>query len=126
MIQIGTDFQGWPVCAMTLREILKQLGFKEDSESITLTKNEETNRLLDSYPYLLEDDGMGYGVRGEYVTEVINEVWEKKIQSIDYELGSNETQMDIKKVVKEEKINVFNFFREAPENRLGEEQTTGQ
>ena len=126
MKQIGTDFQGWPVYAMTLREILECLGFEEDSETITLIKSEEANRLLDAYPYLLEDDGMGYGVKGEYITEATAEVWEKKILAVDYEVSENENPMDVKKVTKEETINVFNLFREPPENRTEEEIAGGQ
>ena len=126
MIQIGTDFQGWPVHALTLREILKRLGFEEDSETITLIKGEEVNRLLDSYPYLLEDDGMGYGVKGEYITEATSEVWKKKILAVDYEVGENENPMNVKKVTKEETINVFNLFREPPENKTEEEIAGGQ
>jgi hypothetical protein len=127
MIQIGLDFQGWPVHAMTLREILKRLGFEEDSKAITLIKSEETNRLLDSYPYLLEDDGMGYGVNGEYVTEASTDIWEKKILATDYEVVETGTSIpDIKKIVKEETINVFNLFREAPENKTEEDKAGGQ
>lgn len=127
MIQIGTDFQGWPVHAMTLREILKHLGFEEDSETITLKKNEKINRLLDSYPYLLEDDGMGYGVNGEYITEITGEVWEKKILAVDYEVSDSGGSIpDVKKVTKEETISVFNLFREPSENKTEEEIKSGQ
>ena len=126
MIRIGTDFQGWSVYAMTLREILEHLGFEENSKTITLIKSEETNRLLDSYPYLLQDDGMGYGVSGEYITEVTDDVWEKKILAVDYEVGENENPMDVKKVTKEETISVFNLFREPPENKTEEDKAAGQ
>ena len=116
MIQIGTDFDGWPVNAMTLREILRELGFEEDSETITLIKSEETNRLLDAYPYLIRDDGMGYGVKGQYVTELDDNVWNKKILAVEYEANEG-NKRDIKKVIKEETIGVFNVFREPPENK---------
>ena len=127
MIQIGTDFQGWPVYAMTLREILERLGFEEDSKTITLIKSEETNRLLDAYPYLLEDDGMGYGVMAEYVTEVSDTVLEKKILTVDYEVSDGGGSIpDVKKVIKEKTINVFNLFREPPENKTEEDKAAGQ
>lgn len=125
MIQIGTDFQGWPVNAMTLREILKELGFEEDSETVTLIKGEETNQLLNSYPYLLKDDGTGYGVSGEYITEVSPNVHKKKILAVDYEVGGDK-KLDIKKIVKEETINYFSMFREPPENKTEEEIKEGQ
>lgn len=126
MLQIGTDFQGWPVYALTLREILNRLGFEEDTETITLIKGEEANRLLDSYPYLLEDDGMGYGVMAEYITEANSDIWEKKVLSVDYEVNNNDNSLDVKKVTKEKTINVFTMFREAPENKTEEDRQSGQ
>lgn len=92
MIEIMRDFQGWPMKAHTLREILLSLGFEEDSETITLIKGEENMKLLDSYPRLLEDDGMGYGVNEQYIVEVDNSVYDGTIA--------------------DEKVNVFNIFRE--------------
>lgn len=126
MLQIGTDFQGWPVYALTLREILNRLGFEEDTETITLIKSEEANRLLDSYPQLLEDDGMGYGVNAEYITEVSDETWEKKILTVDYKVEEGKVPLDVKKVIKEEAINVFTMFREPPENKTEEDRQSGQ
>lgn len=90
MKQIGTDFQGWPVNALTLREILHKLGFEEDSKTITLVKGEDSNKLLDSYPLTLEDDGMAYGIKPMLITEVDNEIYEDD--------DSN--------------LNVFNLFRD--------------
>lgn len=75
MKQIGIDFQGWPINALTLREILERLGFKEDDKTITLIKDEDTNKLLDAYPLLLEDDGMAYGINPMYVIECDKEVY---------------------------------------------------
>lgn len=68
MKEIGKDFQGWPVNALTLREILIKLGFKEIKEGTF--EIIDTSNLLDAYPCLLEDDGMGYGINEEYITEV--------------------------------------------------------
>ena len=76
MKQIGIDFQGWPINALTLREILKKLGFEEDDKTISLIKNEDSNELLDAYPLLLADDGMAYGIDPMYVTECDDEVYE--------------------------------------------------
>lgn len=91
-INLCYDFQGWPVKALTLREILLSLGFEEDTETITLIKSEEAYKLLDSYPRLLEDNGMGYGVNEQYIVEVDNSVYDDTIA--------------------DEKVNVFNLFRE--------------
>ena len=88
MKQIGTDFQGWPINALTLREILHKLGFVETlSGEFTFTDNPE---LLDSYPLTLEDDGMAYGIKPMFITEVDNEIYEDD--------DSN--------------LNVFNLFRD--------------
>lgn len=90
MKQIGIDFQGWPVNALTLREILHKLGFEEDSKVIYLIKGEDNNKLLDSYPLTLEDDGMAYGIKPMLITEVDDEIYEDN--------KSN--------------LNVFNLFRD--------------
>lgn len=76
MIQINEEIMSdWPIYAFTLREILLKLGFEEDSESIFLPKGEDAMKLLNSYPRLLKDDGMGYGVDEEYISEVDTEVY---------------------------------------------------
>lgn len=126
MIQIGTDFQGWPVNALTLKEILKELGFKENEDSFFISKD---SKLLDAYPYLLEDDGMGYGVDSEYIVEVDNEPYEKDVKVIDFEMTNEHPdfpKLNIEKVVKDETINVFNIFRQANENKTEEEIKGGQ
>lgn len=103
-IKLYLDFQGWPVQPMTLREILLGLGFEEDSETITLIKNEETNQLLDSYPRLLQDDGMGYGINKCYITEVDNTIFDEKIKGIKFGTKFDEVHKT------EENITVFNMF----------------
>ena len=67
MKTISYDFQGWPMHAMTLWEILRELGFKKEDGKIVGEINED---FLNCYPRLLEDDGMGYGVNSEYICEV--------------------------------------------------------
>lgn len=52
---------------MTLRELLKELGFQQDGNSIIINSD---NPILDLYPKRLTDDGMGYGIGEEYMTEV--------------------------------------------------------
>lgn len=87
MKQIGIDFQGWPINALTLREILHRLGFIENNPGEFIIKNLE---LLDSYPLTFEDDGMAYGIKPMFITEVNNEIYE-----------DNKTE-----------LNVFNLFIE--------------
>lgn len=89
MITIGYDFQGWPIKMMTLEEILKDLGFKENKGSWTISKK---NPFLKAYPCLLEDDGMAYGVNPQYITEVGTEIHDDKINMED--------------------VKIFNVFRE--------------
>ena len=117
MIQIGTDSQGWPVNAMNLREILKRLGFKENKNSFSISKK---NKLLDAYPCLLEDDGMGYGVNSEYVIEADVNVYETDVKVIDYEVTNDHPdfpKLNVNKIVKDETISVFNIFRQPNENK---------
>ena len=59
---INFDFEGWPIRKMTVREILDALGVYDYK-----IKNEN---VLDKYPLLLKDDGMGYGVYEQYINEV--------------------------------------------------------
>lgn len=87
MKQIGIDFQGWPINALTLREILHKLGFIENTPGEFTIGNLE---LLDSYPMTLEDDGMAYGIKPMLITEVDNEIYEDD----------------------ESNLNVFNLFRD--------------
>lgn len=78
MKQIGTDFQGWPEMAMTLREILiNKLGLKisENEDGYHFISGHLNKDILDSYPVILEDDGMGYGINPRYITSVDNEVY---------------------------------------------------
>lgn len=117
MIQIGVDFEGWPVNAMNLKQILKDLGFKEEDGKIFI---ENDSPILDAYPLLLEDDGMAYGVNPQFVIETDNEIYEHKIKAIGYEIGED-PKLDIKRVVKDETINVFNIFRDVPENKVEED-----
>jgi hypothetical protein len=103
MKEICTDFQGWPEYAQTLREVLLSLGFEEDDKTITLVKSEETNKLLDAYPRILHDDGMGYGIHQGFVTVVDDNV---------YEYGENKPNSVMKGV------NVFNIFGEIEEKGI--------
>lgn len=118
MIQIGIDFEGWPVNAMTLKQILKDLGFKEEDGKFFI-KNDSP--ILDAYPILLEDDGMAYGINPQFVIEADNEIHEHKIKAIDYELG-DDPKIDVKMVVKDETINVFNIFRTVPDNKVEDDE----
>lgn len=114
MKQIAIDFQGWPVNALTLKEILKNLGFKEEDGKIFI---DNENPILKAYPLLLEDDGMAYGVNPMFAIEVGKDIYEKKIKTIDYEIGED-PKLDIKRIVKDETINVFNIFRTVPDNKV--------
>lgn len=87
MKQIGIDFQGWPVNALTLREILQKLGFIETLSGDFSFDNPE---LLDSYPITYEDDGMAYGIKPMFITEVDNVIYEDE----------------------DSKLKVFNLFRD--------------
>lgn len=100
MITLRYDFQGWPMEAKTLREVLTQLGFEDKDGKFSIQSNAE---ILDAYPRLLEDDGMGYGVNEEYIIEGDRDVCEGKIGEHD--------------------VKVFNIFREpGPRENENEEK----
>lgn len=88
MLKIGEEVMSdWPINALTLREILDELGFKEGRPGHFFIDNV---KILDAYPRTLQDDGMGYGVRAQYITEA------------DCQIYEDETL----------KANVFNIFRD--------------
>ena len=61
------DFQGWPEYKMNLREILLALGGQQDGNFIKFPSN---TPLMDIYPRILVDDGMGYGVDEHVIVSV--------------------------------------------------------
>ena len=61
------DFQGWPEYKMNLREVLMALGGKVDGDTISFDLNDP---LMDVYPRILVDDGMGYGVDENVIVSV--------------------------------------------------------
>ncbi len=61
------DFQGWPEYKMNLREILLALGGQQDGNFIKFPSN---TPLMDIYPRILVDDGMGYGVDENVIVSV--------------------------------------------------------
>ena len=60
------DFQGWPVFKKTLKEFLIYIGGIENEDGSITFNNKE---LLDCYPLIYTDDGMGYGVNESYIVE---------------------------------------------------------
>lgn len=61
------DFQGWPEYKMNLREILLALGGQQDGDYIKFPSDAP---LMDIYPRILVDDGMGYGVDENVIVSV--------------------------------------------------------
>lgn len=104
MKTISIDFQGWPIKAMTLGELLERFGLAVD-ETMDNTKcfvsGLVDKSIIDAYPVVLEDDGMGYGIKPKYITEVSKEIWYDE---------------DIKE-------NVFNIFADYQETVSSENQT---
>ena len=76
---ISYDFQGWPVYKMTLREILIEMGSLQENGLIGFKTDDP---ILDVYPKVLEDDGMGYGVNARYITEASVDREDKSFISI--------------------------------------------
>lgn len=61
------DFQGWPEYKMNLREILLALGGQQDGNFIKFASDAP---LMDIYPRILLDDGIGYGVDENIIVSV--------------------------------------------------------
>ncbi len=61
------DFQGWPEYKMNLREILLALGGQQDGDFIKFPSDAS---LMDIYPRIIVDDGMGYGVDENVIVSV--------------------------------------------------------
>ena len=61
------DFQGWSEYKMNLREVLVALGGKVEGDNISF---DLSNPLMDVYPRILVDDGMGYGVDENVIVSV--------------------------------------------------------
>lgn len=61
------DFQGWPEYKMNLREVLMALGGKVEGNTISFDLKDS---LMDIYPRILVDDGMGYGVDDNVIVSV--------------------------------------------------------
>lgn len=58
---------GWPIYKLDFLTILKDLGACDDGEYIKFRKD---NPLLKLCPCRLIDDGMGYGIEEQWITEV--------------------------------------------------------
>jgi hypothetical protein len=125
MIKLGYDFQGWPFYALNLREILFSLGFEAKDGKIYISADDE---ILDAYPRLLEDDGMGYGVDECYITEADRDLFDNDVDCVTEKQGSYKeinpkegTEKATFPIIEEyiktkEPVKVFNLFREVPTN----------
>lgn len=124
-INLCYDFQGWPCSIMNLKEILLALGFEESDGKLSISVDDE---ILDAYPRILEDDGMGYGVDECYITEADNTLYDNDIDCITEKNGSYKEikpqegtekatfQMVEEYIKTKQPIKVFNLFRELPTN----------
>ena len=94
MKEIGIDFQGWPIEAMTLREIIKKLGITYTLDNGDEIIRSDRKHLLDAYPVILEDDGMGYGVNPRYITSVDNNVYQNEDLEVFNLFAEHESKVD--------------------------------
>ena len=60
---IGKDFQGWPICKKTFKELFEDLNLISSDGSVHIPAD---HPILNVYPIRLQDDGMGYGVNEEF------------------------------------------------------------
>lgn len=65
---VNFDFQGWPVRAMSLKDILNAIGaeYNEETKKWEIDDDDQLNECITT----LEDDGMGYGVQEHYIVAV--------------------------------------------------------
>lgn len=104
---IGFDFQGWPVKIMTWRDVIMGIGGYVENGKLMIDND---SKILDAYPLLLEDDGMGYGVSPEYIVDTDYEIWDKEIMAAEETI--NEKENKIEREFKAVTIPVVNVFRE--------------
>ena len=60
---IGKDFQGWPICKLTFKELLDELGLVDENGEVHIKSD---NPILNIFPIRVCHDGMGYGVDDQY------------------------------------------------------------
>lgn len=60
---IGKDFQGWPICKRTFKELFEDLNLVSSDGSIHIPVD---HPILKVYPTRLQDDGAGYGIEEEF------------------------------------------------------------
>jgi len=67
---VNVDSQGWPERKMGLRLLLESIGVnlqEINGEKYYVIKAD--SKILDTYPTILEDDGMGYGVNEQFIVD---------------------------------------------------------
>lgn len=114
-IKLYYDWQGWPVSIMSLKDILIHLGFEEHDGKLSISAD---NELLNCYPRLLENDGMGYGINERFITEVDTDTYNIDVNGIEVKLDIDTKKYDANQT--KNNINIFNIFydKEAPEEYL--------
>lgn len=63
------DFQGWLIPHISVRDVIEKLGFKFDEETKTWSILDD-NPILNVYPDIFQDDGMGYGANNGKLTSI--------------------------------------------------------
>lgn len=86
------DFQGWPEYKMNLREILLALGGQQDGNFIKFASDAP---LMDIYPRILVDDGMGYGVDENVIVSVDIDPQNENINFFRERKPSDEEQAEL-------------------------------
>lgn len=91
---ISYDFQGWPNYKRNLREILNMMGAVEENGMIGFKTNDA---ILDIYPLILEEDGMGYGVNERYIIEASADMMKTYVNIFAEKLEIEDAVDDIKR-----------------------------
>ena len=86
------DFQGWPEYKMNLREVLMALGGKVEGNTILFDLKDP---LMDVYPRIFVDDGMGYGVDENVIVSVDPDKHEGFINIFRWKKPTDEQQAEL-------------------------------
>ena len=124
MKPISYTFQGRVLNAMTVREILQAIFPNTDFEVGPITIS-VYDPVLDTYPRILEDDGMGYGIKPRYITDVDTEQYKEKLSVLDVPKPPFEDLAKLSELADKrhvEKVTVFNVWSEPDPTDLDEEE----
>ena len=111
------DFQGWPEYKMNLREVLVGLGGRVEEGKIVFDLD---SPMMEVYPSILVDDGMGYGVDENVIVEASADAERHSINIFRERKPTDEQQAElIRQADSHMSIEKLEAFIEALEKKKG-------